>query len=140
MCVNVSVRALSICPCVCLCVCESACVLAGVCSPGKACLSVPGTSLAFLSPKVPQQCPQSRKAGRGGGGQAHRAVPKLSLFITATEMRRGRRGAGPLLLTHCDHLLLHFVSVQVGGCANVPENKMEYNILYFQSQKCVFYI
>lgn len=43
------------------------------------------------------------------GGQAHRAVPKLSLFITATETRRGRQVARPLVLTHCDHLLLHSV-------------------------------
>lgn len=92
------------------------CVAGPVCTagwPGKTCLSVCGTSLASLSPQGPQLCPE---AGRlGGGGQAHRAVPKLSLFITATETGRGRQVARPLVLTYCDHLLLHSAYVCLCG-------------------------
>lgn len=64
VCINVSVCALSFCPWVHVCVrvCWAVCAVGW---PGKTCLSVPGTSLAFLSPKVPQLCP---KAGKLGGG------------------------------------------------------------------------
>lgn len=57
-------------------------------------------------PRSPSSAP---KQGNWEGGQAHRAVPKLSLFITATETGRGRQVARPLVLTYCDHLLLHSV-------------------------------
>lgn len=72
----------------------------------------------------PPALPRSRETGRGGG-QAHRAVPKLSLFITATETGRGQQVARPLVLTYCDHLLLHSVCVLVGGCASELENGTE---------------
>lgn len=89
--------------------------------PGKTCLSVYGTSLASLSPQGPRLCPE---AGRlGGGGQAHRAVPKLSLFITATEMGRGRQVARPLVPTYCDHLLLHCVGVRRRRAKNSQRKK-----------------
>lgn len=72
----------------------------------------------------PPALPRSRETGRGG--QAHRAVPKLSLFITATEMGRGRQVARPLVPTYCDHLLLHSVRVCVGGgCVKVFEYEKE---------------
>lgn len=53
-----------------------------------------------------------------GGGNTRRAVPKLSLFITATEMGRGRQVARPLVATYCDHLPCHSAAVWVGGCSN----------------------
>ncbi len=53
------------------------------------------------------------------GGQARGAVPKLSLFITATETGRGRQVARPLVLTYCDHLLLHSVYVCLSGWLGV---------------------
>lgn len=106
---------LPICPPLCMRVRVPVCVARPTCTagwPGKTCLSVCGTSLASLSPQGPLLCPE---AGRLGGGQARRAVPKLSLFITATETGRGRQVARPLVLTYCDHLLLLCVSV----CASV---------------------
>lgn len=63
-------------------------------------------------PGAPGSAP---KQGDWEGGQARRAVPKLSLFITATEMGRGRQVARPLVLTYCDHLLLHSVYVCLCG-------------------------
>lgn len=60
-----------------------------------------------------------------GGGQAHRAVPKLSLFITATEMGRGRQVARPLVPTYCDHLLLHCVGVRRRRAKNSRRKKKD---------------
>lgn len=60
-------------------------------------------------PCHPRSPGSALKQGNWEGGQAHRAVPKLSLFITATETGRGRQVARPLVLTYCDHLLLHSV-------------------------------
>lgn len=110
-----------------MCVRVPVCVARPTCTagwPGKTCLSVCGTSLASLSPQGPLLCPE---AGRLGGGQARRAVPKLSLFITATETGRGRQVARPLVLTYCDHLLLLCVcvSVHLCGCVSVSENEKE---------------
>ena len=110
-----------------VCVRVPVCVARPTCTagwPGKTCLSVCGTSLASLSPQGPLLCPE---AGRLGGGQARRAVPKLSLFITATETGRGRQVARPLVLTYCDHLLLLCVcvSVHLCGCVSVSENEKE---------------
>lgn len=63
-------------------------------------------------PKAPSSAP---KQGDWEGGEARRAVPKLSLFITATETGRGRQVARPLVLTYCDHLLPHSVYVCLCG-------------------------
>lgn len=59
-------------------------------------------------PRGPSSAPKQEGYA---GGQARRAVPKLSLFITATETGCGRQVARPLLLTCCDHLLLYSVQM-----------------------------
>lgn len=71
-------------------------------------------------PCHPRAPSSALKQGGWEGGQARRAVPKLSLFITATETGRGRQVARPLVLTYCDHLLLHSVYVCLRGWEGVP--------------------
>lgn len=67
-------------------------------------------------PRAPRSAPKQED---WEGGQARRAVPKLSLFITATETGRGRQVARPLVLTYCDHLLFHSVYVCLCGWVGV---------------------
>ena len=93
-------------------------------------------------PGAPQLCPRSRETGRGG--QARRAVPKLSLFITATETGRGRQVARPLVLTYCDHLLLHSVRlcgwVGVQACLRLKTSQRKSHNLCIRAGKCIFYV
>lgn len=94
-------------------------------------------------PRAPSSAP---KQGDREGGQARRAVPKLSLFITATETGRGRQVARPLVLTYCDHLLLHsayvclrgWVGVQV--CLRMNKSQEETHNLCIRAGKCIFYV
>lgn len=93
-------------------------------------------------PGAPQLCPRSRETGKGG--QARRAVPKLSLFITATETGRGRQVARPLVLTYCDHLLLHSVRlcgwVGVQACLRLKTSQRKSHNLCIRAGKCIFYV
>lgn len=138
VCINVSVCALSFCPWVHVCVCVGQCVQ----WVGQVRLACQRLEHLWHSchPRSPSSAP--KQGNWEGGGQAHRAVPKLSLFITATEMGRGRQGARPLLLTYCDHLLLHSVSVWAGGCASLRIRKEEkYKALvYLPNHRSVCFI
>ena len=99
-------------PCVCVCSCVSLgqCVQrVGQVRPACQCVEHLWRPCHLRAPS------SAPKQGDWEGGQAHRAVPKLSLFITATEMGRGRQVARPLVPTYCDHLLLHLLC----GCVYV---------------------
>lgn len=97
--------------CVCVCVPLAQCVQqVGQVRPACQCVE---HLWRPCHPRAPSSAP---KQGDWEGGQACRAVPKLSLFITATEMGRGRQVARPLVLTYCDHLLLHCGCVGGWAC------------------------
>lgn len=123
-----------------MCICMFLCVLLSIQGVGHtraACQCVEH----LWHPCHPRSPSSALKQGNWNGGQAHRAVPKLSLFITATETGPGRQVAGPLVLTYCDHLLLHSVCLceGVGVFENENESEETHNFC-IRAGKCIFYI
>ena len=124
-------------PCACSCVCRRCVRRVGQVRPGCQCVE------HLWRPCHPGAPGSAPKQGDWEGGQARRAVPKLSLFITATETGRGRQVARPLVLTYCDHLLLRSASVCLCGWVGVQENEEESeetHNLCIRAGKCIFYV